>query len=59
MYNLFAEHLQINQIIQDWFTSNLVANRFWRDLLIDDWIQSLDPKAVQKTWNANQSSLST
>ena len=45
MYNLFAEYLQINQIIQDRDSPVIfVTNRFWHDLLFMDWIQSLYPR---------------
>ena len=39
------EHLQINQIIQNRFTHYIyVVNRFWYDLLVEDWKQTLDPR---------------
>ena len=44
MYNLFAEHPQINQIIQNWFTSNLCYKPILTCLLVEDWIQSLDSR---------------
>ena len=50
MYNFFAEHLQINQIIQDWFTSNLCYKPI---LILRIEYKACTQETAQKTWNAN------
>ena len=43
MYDLFAEHLQIDWIMQD-SPVIFVTNWLLRNLLVENWIQSLDPR---------------